>query len=119
MNSNSNKPLFYPYSIIVNKCRGSCNNVHHPYAKLCVPDLVKDMYIKVFNLMSKFKEARYVSSHETCTYKCRLDTSVSNNKHRLNNDKCRLSSKELIENGKCDDGYICNLSIRKCKCDKS
>ena len=26
LNINSNKPLFYPYSIFVNKCSGTCNN---------------------------------------------------------------------------------------------
>ena len=37
------KPLFYPYSILVNKFNGSCNNVHDPYAKLCGPDIIKDI----------------------------------------------------------------------------
>ena len=41
---------FYPYSILANKCSGSCNNINDPYAKLCVPDVVKNMKIKVFNL---------------------------------------------------------------------
>ena len=36
---NSNEPIFYPHSIIVNKCKGSCNSVNNPYAKLCVPDV--------------------------------------------------------------------------------
>ena len=31
MNINSNEPLFYPYSILVNKCSGSCNNINDPY----------------------------------------------------------------------------------------
>ena len=39
MNINSNEPLFYPYSILVNKCSGSCNNINDPFAKLCVPDV--------------------------------------------------------------------------------
>ena len=51
MNINRNKPLFYLYSILVNKCSGSCNNINDPYAKLFVPDVAKDMNIKVFNLM--------------------------------------------------------------------
>ena len=37
ININSNKPLFYPYSIKVNKCSGSCNDINDPYSKLCVP----------------------------------------------------------------------------------
>ena len=47
---NSNEPSFYPYSILVNKCSGNCNNINGSCDKLCVPDVVKDMNIKVFNL---------------------------------------------------------------------
>ena len=32
MNINSNEPLFYPYSILVNKCSGICNNISDPFA---------------------------------------------------------------------------------------
>ena len=38
INIKSNKLWFYPYSIEVNKCGGSCNNVNDPYAKVCFPD---------------------------------------------------------------------------------
>ena len=40
---NNNEPVFYPYSIKVNKCSGSCSNINDPYPKLCVPDIVKKM----------------------------------------------------------------------------
>ena len=53
MNIDSNEPLFYPYSIKVNKYCGSCND---PYSKLCVADVVKIMNFKVFNLMSSTNE---------------------------------------------------------------
>ena len=41
INVNSDEPAFYPYSIKVNKCSGSCSNINDPYAKLCVPDIIK------------------------------------------------------------------------------
>ena len=41
ININSNDPLFYPYSININKGSGSCNNINDLYAKLCVPDVVR------------------------------------------------------------------------------
>ena len=41
ININSNEPSFYPYSILVNKCSVSCNNINDPYAKLSVPDVFK------------------------------------------------------------------------------
>ena len=48
VNINSNEPLFYPFSIKTSKYSGSCNNINNPYAKLCVPDVVKNLNIKVF-----------------------------------------------------------------------
>ena len=49
---NNNEPVFYPYSIKVNKCRGNCNNINNPYAKLCIPDIIEKINVKVFNMMS-------------------------------------------------------------------
>ena len=48
----NNEPVFYPFSIKVNKCNGRCNNISNPYAKSCVSDVVKNINVKVFNLMS-------------------------------------------------------------------
>ena len=45
ININYSEPLFYPYTILVNKCSGSCNDINNPYAKLCVPDVIKSMNI--------------------------------------------------------------------------
>ena len=72
VNVNSKEPLFYPFSIKISKCSGSCNNINDPYAKLCVSDVVKKLNIKVFNLMSRKNETRHIKWHETCKCKCRL-----------------------------------------------
>ena len=58
--TNANEPVFYPYSIKVNKCSGSCNNINNPYAKLCIPDVIKKINVKVFNLMSRINETRQI-----------------------------------------------------------
>ena len=50
---NKDEPVFYPLSIKVNKCSGDCNNINDPMATLCVPDVVKDINIKVFNLLAR------------------------------------------------------------------
>ena len=36
VNIGSNDPIFYPFSIKVNKCSGNCNNINVPYAKIWV-----------------------------------------------------------------------------------
>ena len=51
VNLNSSEPLFYPFSIKTSKWSGSCNNINDPYAKVCVPDAMKNLNIKVFILM--------------------------------------------------------------------
>ena len=48
--------MFFPFSIKINKCSGSCDNINDPYAKLYVSDIVKSLNVKVFNLMSKTNE---------------------------------------------------------------
>ena len=58
ININSNNPMFYLFSIKVNKCNGNCNNINYPYARICVPDIVKNLNVKVFNLMSRTNETR-------------------------------------------------------------
>ena len=52
----------------------------------CVPDIVKNLNVKVFNLMSRTNETRHIKWHETCKCKCRLDANVCNNKQMWNED---------------------------------
>ena len=119
ININSNNPIFYPFSIKTSKCSGNCSNLNDPYAKICVPDVVKDLSLKVFNLMSRTNKTRHMKQHETCSCKCRLNAIVCNNKQRWNNDKCRCECKKLIDKGVCDKGYAWNPSNCECESDKS
>ena len=114
VNVNSDEPVFYPFCIKTSKCSGSCNNINNPYAKRCVPDVTKNLNVKVFNLMARTNEARHKEWHETCKCKCRLDASVCNNKQRWKEDKCRCECKELVDKGVCDKGFIWNPS--NCEC---
>ena len=59
-NINNNEPSFYPYSIKVNKCNDSFNGIIDSYANSCVSDVVKNINMKVFNLMSRTNEERYI-----------------------------------------------------------
>ena len=108
INDNSDEPVFYLFSIKTSKCSGSCHNINDPYAKMCVPDVVRNLNVKVFNLMSRTNETRHIKWLESCKCKCRLDASVCNNKQRWNDDKWRCERKELIDKGVYDEGFIRN-----------
>ena len=119
ININSNNPMFYPFSIKINKCSGNCNNINDPYARICVPDIVKNLNVKVFNLMSRTNETRHIKWHESCKCICRLDKIICNNKQKWNKDKCRCDCKKLIAKGVCDKGYAWNPRNCECGCDKA
>ena len=117
---NNNEPVFYPYSVKVNKYSGSCNNINDPYAKLCVPDITKNINVKVFNLMSRINEIKQIIWHETCKCMRRLSNAICHTKQIWNNDRCRCECKEdLVSKINCNKRYSWNPSICECECDKS
>ena len=59
-NVNGDEPVFFPFSIKTSSCSGSCNNINHPYANICAPDVVKNLNVKVFHLMSRTNETRLI-----------------------------------------------------------
>ena len=120
INITNNDPVFYPYSIKVNKCSGSCSNISDPYAKLCIPDIVKNINAKVFNLMSQTNETRQLIWHATCKSVCRLTSAVCNSRQVWNEDKGRCECREdLVNKMVCDKGHIWNPSNCNCECDES
>ena len=47
LNVNGNDPVFFPFSIKTSKCSVSCNNISNSYAKLCIPDVAKNLNVKI------------------------------------------------------------------------
>ena len=111
ININTNNLVFYPFSVKVNKCSGNCNNISDPYARLCVPNVVKNIYLKVFNLMSWSNQTKQVKWQESCKYECRLNSIICNNKEKWNKNKCRC---ECLINKKCGNKV---WNPNSCKCE--
>ena len=83
INVNTNNPVFYPFSVKVNKCSGNCDNISDPYAKLCVPNVVKNINLKVFNLMSWSNQTKQIKWHESCKCQCRLNWMINKNRIKI------------------------------------
>ena len=62
---NFNASLFYPFIFSVNMCSGSCNTIDYPFAGVCVPNKVKNMNVKLFNIKSRTNEPRFLVQHES------------------------------------------------------
>ena len=53
VNEGVGEALFYPYNVLVNKCSGSCNTLDDPMAKMCVPNIIKGINMKVYNFLMR------------------------------------------------------------------
>ena len=94
INVNGDELVFFPFSIETSKCSGSCSNINYPYAKICVPGVVKSLNVKGFNLMSRTNETRHIKCHEKCNCECKFGANICKNKQRWNKDKCRCKCKK-------------------------
>ena len=62
----SNNPIFYPFSVKINRCSGNCHSINDPYVRICVPDTVKNLNVKVFNLITLTNETTSMKWPKTC-----------------------------------------------------
>ena len=74
---------------------------------MCVPNKVKNMNVKVFNLMSGVNETIFLVQRESC--KCRLNENVYNSK--LNHNKCRYECKEINGWSSCKKKVACGILV--------
>ena len=112
------EPVYYLYSVLINKCSGSCNDLNDPMAKLYVPNVAKNINMKVYNLLMRANETKNVLWHETYKCVCRLTSAVCNNKQIWNSDTCSCDCNEdFADKMVCEKGYMWNPSTCACECD--
>ena len=118
VNEGIGEALFYLNNVLVNKCSGSCNTLDNTMSKICVPNIIKNVNIKVYNFLMRLNETRNVLWHESCKCVCLLNSSVCNNKQIWNSDTCKCDCNEdfagIIN---CPKGYMWNPSTYACECD--
>ena len=120
VNEGVGKALFYPNNVLVNKCSGSCDTINDPMARLCVPNIIKNVNMKVYNFLMRLNETRNVLWHESCKCVCKLNSSVCNNKQIWNSDTCRCDCNEdFASTINYTKGYpsTWNPSTCECQCD--
>ena len=94
VNEGIGEALFYPYNVQVNKCSGSCDTLDNPMSKICVPKIIKNVNMKVYNFLMRLNETRNVLWHESYKCVCRLNSSVCNSKQISNSNICRCDCNE-------------------------
>ena len=93
INVSGDEPVFFPFSFKTSKCSGSCNSISYPYGKTCVPNVIKNLNVKVFNLISRTNETRFIEWHGRCKCECKFGEKVCNNKQRWNKTNADVNLK--------------------------
>ena len=118
VNEGIGEVLFYPYNVLVNKCSGSRYTLDNPMSKICVPKIIKNVNMKVYDFLMRLNETHNVLWRETCKCVCRLNSSVCNSEQIWNSDTCRCDCNEDFASIiNCTKGYTWNPSTCECQCD--
>ena len=56
---NSNQLFYYAFIFSFSKCGGSCDAIDDLYVQTCVPNIVKSLNLKVFNLMLRGNKTQF------------------------------------------------------------
>ena len=108
--------MTFPYNIEANRCNGNCNNIRDPYSKVCIPNIIKNVTVNIFDLMTLTNTAKQEKFHESCKCVCRLDPIVCNQKQKWDKSNRRC---ECLVNKKCDNDFVWNVSNCDCEYKKS
>ena len=101
---------------MVDKCVGSFNDKENLYFKVCLPDSIKNITVKSFDLLSKKSVLKNISFHKSCKCDCLLDEKICNNLQKWNKEKCRC---ECLKEEKCFNDSFFNVINCKCEMKKA
>ena len=60
VNEGIGEALFYTFNVLINKCSGSCNTLNNHMSKICIPKIIKNVNMKVYNFLMRLSETRNV-----------------------------------------------------------
>ena len=81
---------YYQFMISLGTCNGSCNALS---PKICVPKKVKNINVKVFNMIINKNETKKMTKHISCNCKCKRNSTACNSNQKWSNKTCPCESK--------------------------
>ena len=73
INLNLDELYYYPFVVSVSKCGGSCNTIDDPFGRICVPNKIEDINLKLFNMINGINESKTLSKHVSCECRYKFD----------------------------------------------
>ena len=72
-NEYSQELHYYPFSVKLDRCVGSCNTLNDLSNKVCVPNKTEDLNLSVFNMITGKNESKTLTKLISCNCKCKFD----------------------------------------------
>ena len=73
LNGYSQELHYYPFTVKLDRCVGSCNILNDLSYKVCVPNKTEDLNLSVFNMITGINESKTLTKHISCKCKCKFD----------------------------------------------
>ena len=104
---------YYPFSVKLDRCSGSCNTLNDLSKQVCVSNKAEDLNLNVFKIITGIiNESKTLTEHISCKCKCKFDERKYKSNQWWNNDKCRCECKKIHA---CEKDYIWNLATCICE----
>ena len=85
---------YYSFMISLFQCSGIFNAPDDLSTKVCVPSKIKDINVKVSNMITRINQAKTLVKHVSCDCKCKLNSTHCNSKNRKwDNKTCQCECK--------------------------
>ena len=91
---------YYPFTVKLDRCIGSCNTPNDLSNKVCVPNKTEDLNQGVFSMIRGIYELKTSTKHIPCECKYKFDGRKCNSDQCWNNDKCRCEYRKSQANEK-------------------
>ena len=69
-NKYSQKFHYYPFTVKLDKCVGSCNTLSDLSNKVCLPNKIEDLNLSVFNMIAGINESKTLTKQISWECKC-------------------------------------------------
>ena len=102
----------FPFSVKLDRCVGSCNNLNDLSDKGCVPNKTEDLKLNVFNMIAGINASKTLKKIYRVNVNVNLMDKKCNSNQWWNNKRCRCECKKIHV---CEKDYIWNP--RKCICE--
>ena len=118
VNTNKNEPRYYPFSIELNKCSGSCDTLDNPYAKNCLSNKTVKRDVKIYDMLYNRYIPMTFKEDVTCKCECRLNGSVcSHVMQKWDESECKCKCDSRFKDKYihvCKKGYVWDPNVCDC-----